>query len=32
MERLTGPPIGLYCYNIAPYDMHTFASVKHKFC
>ena len=28
MERLTGPPIGLYCYNIAPYDMNTFANVK----
>ena len=28
MERLSGPPIGLYCYNIAPYDINTFCQVK----
>ena len=28
MERLTVPPIGLYCYNIAPYDVNGFVEVK----
>ena len=28
IERLTGPPIGLYCYNIAPYDINMFAQVQ----
>ena len=26
-ERLAGPSIGLYCYNIAPYDINTFYKV-----
>ena len=28
MEKLSGPPIGMYCYDIAPYDFHTFYQVK----
>ena len=27
LERLTGPSIGLYCYDIAPCDIHTFYKV-----
>ena len=28
IERLTDPPIGVYCYDIAPYDTTTFCQVK----
>ena len=28
IERLTDPPIGVYCYDIAPYDLGTFFKVK----
>ena len=27
VQRLSGPPIGLYCYNIAPFDTNTFCKV-----
>ena len=30
IERLNGPPIGMYCYDIAPYDNRTFIQVKLK--
>ena len=29
IERLTSPLIGLYCYNIAPYNMDTFCMVNY---
>ena len=27
MEQLSGPPIGMYCYDIAPFDSKTFVQV-----